>query len=195
VNKGDDAMINNDKIIVDDHPNINEPLDYRLRCATKRTDLPDDVIRLLAEAYYEVCGFQKALGIVKDRCDSLLSTNEELEKKNAELLGKTEELIRERDEARRDVCDMMHITGFLAGDYAASRGWDCFPDRKRNVSDEVKNFRAIMERDYNAVVAQRDEARREAMLLLSERSSQKEMREEYRKRGWSYLLPKDNNNE
>jgi hypothetical protein len=62
---------------------------------------------------------------------------------------------------------------------------------KRNVSDEVKNFRAIMERDYNAVVAQRDEARREAMLLLSERSSEKEMREEYRKRGWSYLLSKE----
>ena len=54
--------------------------------------------------------------------------NEELEKKNAELLGKTEELRQQRDEARRDVCDMMHITGFLAGDYAASRGWDCFPD-------------------------------------------------------------------
>jgi hypothetical protein len=100
-------------------------------------------------------------------------------------------LRQERDEARRDVCDMMHITGFLAGDYAASRGWDCFPDRKRNVSEEVKNFRAIMERDYNAVVAQRDEARREAMLLLSERSSEKEMREEYRKRGWSYLLSKE----
>jgi hypothetical protein len=90
---------------------------------------------------------------------------------------------------------MMHITGFLAGDYAASRGWDCFPDRKRNVSDEVKNFRTIIERDYNAVVAQRDEARREAMLLLSERSSEKEMREEYRKRGWSYLLSKENTND
>lgn len=41
---------------------------------------------------------------------------------------------------------------------------------------------------------ERDEARREAMLLLSERSSQKEMREEYRKRGWSYLLSKENVN-
>jgi hypothetical protein len=104
-----------------------------------------------------------------------------------------EQLRAERDEARRDVCNMMHITGFLAGDYAVSRGWDCFPDRKRNVSDEVKNFRTIIERDYNAVVAQRDEARREAMLLLSERSSEKEMREEYRKRGWSYLKKENNN--
>jgi cell division protein FtsB len=74
-------MINTDNIFVgdDDHAKQQEPLDYRLRAATKRTDLPDDVIRLLADAYYEVCGFQKALGIIKDRCDSLISTNEELE--------------------------------------------------------------------------------------------------------------------
>lgn len=33
----------------------------------------------------------------------------------------------ERDEARREVCNLMHKTGFLNGDYADSRGWDCFP--------------------------------------------------------------------
>lgn len=32
----------------------------------------------------------------------------------------------ERDEARREVCNLMHKTGFLNGDYADSRGWDCF---------------------------------------------------------------------
>ena len=37
---------------------------------------------------------------------------------------------------------------------------------------------------------ERDEARREAMLLLSDRASTKEMNEEYKKRGWEYL--KDN---
>ena len=31
-----------------------QPLDYRLRVATKRTDLPEDVIRLLADAYYQI---------------------------------------------------------------------------------------------------------------------------------------------
>ena len=103
-----------------------QPIDYRLRCHTKRTDLPADVLRDIGEAYAEI-----------------------------------ERLRNERNEARRDVCDMMHITGFLAGDYAASRGWDCFPDMKRNVSKEVENFRFIMERDYAAVVAQRDAARRE----------------------------------
>jgi hypothetical protein len=34
----------------------------------------------------------------------------------------------ERDEARREVCNMMHKTGFLNGDYADSRGWDCFKE-------------------------------------------------------------------
>jgi hypothetical protein len=37
-----------------------------------------------------------------------------------------ERLRAERDEARREVCNMMHKTGFLNGDYADSRGWDCF---------------------------------------------------------------------
>ena len=40
---------------------------------------------------------------------------------------------------------------------------------------------------------ERDEARREAMLLLSERSSVKEMNAEYKRRGWEYL--KENTNE
>lgn len=34
---------------------------------------------------------------------------------------------------------------------------------------------------------ERDEARREAMLLLSDRASTKEMNAEYKKRGWEYL--------
>ena len=31
-----------------------EPLDYRLRCHTKRTDLPSDVLRDIGEAYAEI---------------------------------------------------------------------------------------------------------------------------------------------
>ncbi len=38
----------------------------------------------------------------------------------------------ERDEARREVCVLMQRTGFLRGDYAAERGWDCF----KEASDE-----------------------------------------------------------
>ena len=31
-----------------------EPIDYRLRCHTKRTDLPADVLRDIGEAYEEI---------------------------------------------------------------------------------------------------------------------------------------------
>jgi hypothetical protein len=45
-----------------------------------------------------------------------------------EAADEIERLIAERDEARREVCNMMHSTGFLAGDYANSREWDCFKE-------------------------------------------------------------------
>ena len=80
-----------------------EPLDYRLRCHSKRTDLPPDVLRDICEAYVR-----------------LLNLEEERDK--------NKKLKAERDEARREVCNLMHKTGFLNGDYADSRGWDCFKD-------------------------------------------------------------------
>jgi len=46
---------------------------------------------------------------------------ERLERANIDLTA-------ERDEARREVCNLMHKTGFLNGDYADSRGWDCFKE-------------------------------------------------------------------
>ena len=49
----------------------------------------------------------------------------------------------------------------------------------REAADEIERLRK-----------ERDEARREAMLLLSDRASTKEMNAEYKKRGWEYL--KDN---
>ena len=54
------------------------------------------------------------------------STMEQIIMKQA--YGDIIRLIAERDEARRDVCDMMHMTGFLAGDFAHSKGWDCFKE-------------------------------------------------------------------
>jgi hypothetical protein len=36
-----------------------EPIDYRLRCHTKRTDLPADVLRDIGEAYAEIEQLQK----------------------------------------------------------------------------------------------------------------------------------------
>jgi len=47
------------------------------------------------------------------------------------LLEQQEEIERlraERDEARREVCNIMHYTGFFRGDYADSRGWDCYKE-------------------------------------------------------------------
>ena len=150
-------------------------IDYRLRCHTKRTDLPAGVLRDIGEAYEEIGRLQKE--------------RNEPRKDRAAYRIEIDRLIGQRDEARRDVCDMMHITGFLAGDYAASRGWDCFPDMKRNVSEEVKNFRLIMERDYAAVVAQRDEARREILESLHP-----DLRESYAAaRGWDCF--KENTND
>ncbi len=164
-----------------------QPIDYRLRCHTKRTDLPTDVLRDIGEAYEYINDLQRRIQMLRDGFEGSCTACEPVGEMNKKLRE-------ERDEARRDVCDMMHITGFLAGDYAASRGWDCFPDMKRNVSEEVKNFRLIMERDYAAVEAQRDAARREIMnSVIDQACSNEEIEEEYRKRGWSYLKKENAN--
>jgi len=42
-----------------------------------------------------------------------------------------QEIIRlrlERDEARREVCNLMYQKGFPTGDYAKGRGWCCFKE-------------------------------------------------------------------
>ena len=93
-----------------------QPLDYRLRVATKRTDLPEDVIRLLADAYYEIWLGKERVQVLQDKCDSLLSTNVELEVRiksikegfegcctACEPVGEINKKLREeRDEARRE---------------------------------------------------------------------------------------------
>ncbi len=53
-----------------------QPIDYRLRCHSKRTDLPADVLRDIGEAYAEI---------------------ERLEQRKAKILA-------ELDAARREVC-------------------------------------------------------------------------------------------
>ena len=54
----------------------------------------------------------------------------------ATLYGMIEERISlraERDEARREVCVLMQRTGFLRGDYAAERGWDCYKKEPNDI--------------------------------------------------------------
>jgi hypothetical protein len=81
------------------------------------------------------------------------------------------ELIKERDEARRDICCMMHMTGFLAGDYAHSKGWDCFKDGYNGFSTEIQNFRDIFYRHKDELRAERDEARRIACGLMYDQAT------------------------
>jgi hypothetical protein len=119
-----------------------QPLNYRLRCHTKRRDLPPDVLRDICEAYVR-----------------LLNLEEECNKKN--------QMQAERDEARRDICSMMHMTGFLGGDYAHSKGWDCFKDGHTGFSPEIQNFRDIFYGYKDELRAERDEARREVCELKS----------------------------
>ena len=38
-----------------------QPIDYRLRCHTKRTDLPADVLRDIGEAYAEIQRLQREI--------------------------------------------------------------------------------------------------------------------------------------
>jgi hypothetical protein len=119
-----------------------QPLNYRLRCHTKRGDIPPDVLRDICEAYVR-----------------LLNLEEECNKKN--------QMQAERDEARRDICSMMHMTGFLRGDYAHSKGWDCFKDGHTGFSADIQNFRDIFYGYKDELRAERDEARREVCELKS----------------------------
>ncbi|MEY2818363.1 MAG: hypothetical protein RL275_1826 [Chloroflexota bacterium] len=45
-----------------------QPIDYRLRCHTKRTDLPADVLRDIGEAYAEIERLREELR----ECENLL---------------------------------------------------------------------------------------------------------------------------
>lgn len=97
-------------------------------------------------------------------------TDEEREYLNEMIRSLNNQLVdalRERDEARRDVCNMMHMTGFLAGDYADSKGWDCFKDGHTGFSTDIENFREIFYGCKDKLRAERDEARREVCELKS----------------------------
>jgi hypothetical protein len=72
-------------------------------------------------------------------------TKQELIDHVESLVAKCEELTRERDEARREVCGFHHLTGFLAGDYAISRGWDCYENYSgEGFPQSVKEFKEFL---------------------------------------------------
>lgn len=135
-----------------------EPIDYRLRCHTKRTDLPSDVLRDICEAYAEITRLQRKLANIKQgfegsctSCEPVGALNEQL----ADILTRTAnalrgkppeghlhswhdlpervmQLIAERDEARREVCyaeaESRVYRAMTPREYAKRVGWDCFKE-------------------------------------------------------------------
>ena len=73
------------------------------------------------------------------------------------LAQKCRELEKERDEARWEVCGFHHLTGFLAGDYAISRGWNYFNDERKwakfpqSVTDFDKFLKARSEENNKSI--------------------------------------------
>jgi hypothetical protein len=54
------------------------------------------------------------------------STRRDVRAELAAMCRLCDTLRAERDEARREVCNLMYQKGFPTGDYAKGRGWDCF---------------------------------------------------------------------
>ena len=113
-----------------------DDLAYRLRCETKRTDLPEGIVRTYAEAYY-------AIGILQEECreaEDLRRRVKELKEgfegccNACEPVGEmNRQLRRERDEARREVCRdeawrKSPSPPCTANQVADRRGWDCFKE-------------------------------------------------------------------
>jgi hypothetical protein len=99
-----------------------QPIDYRLRCHTKRTDLPADVLRDIGEAYEEI--------------GRLREERAEARKDRAAYRIEIDRLIGQRDDARQEICIRVCDTlgAVFSGspatpqDYAKEMGWDCFKE-------------------------------------------------------------------
>jgi len=107
-----------------------QPIDYRLRCHTKRTDLPSDVLRDIGEAYAEIERLREELDTRIAMCDM----------RSEKII----ELTNERDEARRMVCEEWAKQDGLPLDWQGRRGaegmaefvkWDCYKENKENTND------------------------------------------------------------
>jgi hypothetical protein len=121
-----------------------QPLDYRLRCHSKRTDLPPDVLRDICEAYdlihegrqvsvtptprTDIAAMQ---GFIDNDFDGgLMPASVVSSKFSRKLEMEINQLRKERDDARREVC-YAEINGqygrrYTPQDIAKKMGWDCF---------------------------------------------------------------------
>ena len=92
-----------------------EPIDYRLRCHSKRTDLPPDVLRDICEAY-------EYMQLIRDELTERIHMCDMRSEKILELTA-------ERDEARREICVMLEdATNNHRKNHAKRWGWDCFKE-------------------------------------------------------------------
>ena len=96
-----------------------QPIDYRLRCHTKRTDLPADVLRDIGEAYEYINDLQRRIQMLRDGFEGSCTACEPVGDMNKKLRE-------ERDEARREILESLHPD--LRKSHAAARGWDCFKE-------------------------------------------------------------------
>ena len=116
-----------------------DDLAYSLRLQSKRTDIPTDVVRSLSEAYQALQYVTEAVAemqamLVDQRTEiKRLRHMEEVDQLLIkDLLGVTEELRKERDEARREACEYATCTHPTVGNspraLALDKGWDCYKD-------------------------------------------------------------------
>jgi hypothetical protein len=117
-----------------------QPIDYRLRCHSKRNDLPADVLRDIGEAYTEINRLNRDYHALKLRLEHIKEGFEGC-CNTCEPVGEMNKKLREeRDEARRMWCEAAPVGNSLsvndmdrrARAEATRRGWDCF---KENTDD------------------------------------------------------------
>jgi hypothetical protein len=102
---------------------------YRLRCETKRTDLPAGVVQNYADAYLAITILQRHIKDLKEGFEGSCTACEPVGEMNKTLLA-------ERDEARRLYCEEWAFTIELERgeaarpvDLALEKGWDCFKEK------------------------------------------------------------------
>ncbi len=95
-----------------------------------------------------------------------------------------ERLRAERDEARREVCGFHHLTGFLAGDYANSRGWNYLNNDRHwpEFPQSVTDFKLFLEGQDKIFLEMNERLRKE--LAESERLLDEYQREAADRTRW-----------
>ena len=103
--------------------------------------------------------------------ERLKKTRDALTEERDELVRISNKLTRERDEARWEVCGFHHLTGFLAGDYANSRGWNYFNDERKwpGFPPSVSDFDKFLKGQDKIFLEMNDRLRKENEELRKER--------------------------